>query len=251
MKKTKIICSIGPSSYDKDVMREMIKSGMNVARCNFSHATPEEKKMVEEDVRHFNEEEGCNIGLLFDTKGPDLRTCDFKDDYITLNNGEKVRISKDVKLGTSEEIGFNHPEVIENISVGDNILIDDGLLRLVVEEKDKDGLTCKILAGGTIKSRRGVNVPGVNLGMPFINDADREDIKYACEHKGDFLAASFVSTPQDVKDLRKLLKEFGRPEMKIISKIETQTGIENLDEIIGLATIFPSRSASNEISHAL
>ncbi len=235
MKKTKIICSIGPASYDKDVMREMIKSGMNVARCNFSHATPEEKKMVEEDVRYFNEEEGCNIGLLFDTKGPDLRTTDFEGDYITLNAGDEILISKENKLGTEKEIGFNHPEVIDNINEGDNILIDDGLLRLVVEKKDSKGLTCKILAGGTIKSRRGVNVPGVNLGMPFINEADRIDIKYACEHKGDFLAASFVSTPQDVKDLRKLLKEFGRPEMKIISKIETQTGIENIDEIIDLS----------------
>ncbi len=235
MKKTKIICSIGPASYDKDVMREMIKSGMNVCRVNFSHATLEERHTVEEDVRYFNEEEGCNIGLLYDTKGPDLRTCDFKDGIITLKNGESIRILKEPVLGTSEAISFNHPEVIDNINVGDNVLIEDGLLRLEVTDKDEKGLTCKIFAGGTIKSRRGVNVPGVDLGMKFINEVDEEDIKYACEHKGDFLSASFVSTAQNVRDLRALLEKYGRPEMKIISKIETQTGIENIDEIIDLS----------------
>ncbi len=237
MKKTKIICSMGPSSYTKDMMRKMINNGMNVARINFSHATLEERAKTEELVRYFNdvnnkEDGGHNIAILFDTKGPDLRTGNFENDLITLEDGKEIRIAKEEVLGTAEEISLNYSNVINNINVGNDILLDDGLIRLTVIDKDSKGLTCKIINGGTIKSRRGVNVPGVSLDMPFVSKEDEEDIKYACEHDGDYLGISFVTSAADVKEARKLLKKYGREDMPIISKVETAKAIENLDEII-------------------
>ena len=214
MKKTKIICSMGPSSYTKDMMRKMINNGMNVARINFSHATLEERAKTEELVRYFNdvnnkEDGGHNIAILFDTKGPDLRTGKFENDLITLEDGKEIRIAKEEVLGTAEEISLNYSNVINNINVGNDILLDDGLIRLTVIDKDSKGLTCKIINGGTIKSRRGVNVPGVSLDMPFVSKEDEEDIKYACEHDGDYLGISFVTSAADVKEARKLLKKYG------------------------------------------
>lgn len=232
MKKTKIICSIGPVSYPKDVMREMIKSGMNVARINFSHATLEERKQVEDLVNYFNTEENCNIGILYDTKGPDLRTCDFENGAITLENGETVRIVREDVLGTKDVISFNHKPALDNVQVGTIILLEDGLVKLEVISKEEDGVTCKIINGATIKNKRGVNIPGVDLKMPFISNLDLEDIKYACEHNGDFLAASFVSSAKDVEEIKSLMNKCGNKCMQIISKIETATAIENLDEII-------------------
>lgn len=232
MKKTKIICSIGPATQDWEVFKQIVKAGMNVARINFSHATMEERKMDEDLVKRANEELGSHIAVLYDTKGPDLRTCTFENDYIELVEGNTIRIVKEQILGTNEKITFNYPQVIENLQVGNRILLDDGLIRLDVVSIEEDGVTCKILDGAKIKSRRGVNIPGVDLNMPFISDADREDIKYACDHDGDFLGISFVSSAQDIRDVRALLKEFGKPNMPIITKVETKKAIENLDEII-------------------
>ena len=237
MKKTKIICSMGPNSYHKDMMRKMIANGMNVARINFSHATMEERAKTEELVRYFNDENnmedgGHNIAILFDTKGPDLRTCVFEGDVIELVDGASIRIVKDDILGTKDKITLNYKEVIDNINVGNDILLDDGLIRLTVTDKDSEGLTCKIINGGVIKSRRGVNVPGVSLNMPFVSEEDEADIKYACEHNGDYLGISFVSSGNDVREARALLEKHGRPDMPIITKVETAKAIENLDEII-------------------
>lgn len=234
MKKTKIICSMGPSSYNEPTMRKMIQNGMNVARINFSHADYEERKTTEDLVHFFNEKENANIAILFDTKGPDLRTCVFEGDYIELVEGSTIRITKEDKLGTSESITFNYPQVIDNLKVGTDILLDDGLIRLTVTEVDADGngVTCAIINGAKIKSRRGVNIPGVDLDVPFISEEDESDIKYACEHDGDFLGISFVSTANDVHAARALLKKYGKPEMQIITKVETAKAIENLDAII-------------------
>ena len=237
MKKTKIICSMGPNSYNKDMMRKMIANGMNVARINFSHATLEERAKTESLVKYFNDENniedgGHNIAILFDTKGPDLRTGIFENDLITLEDGKEVKIVKETITGNAEKICLNYGDVIDNINVGNDILLDDGLIRLTVIEKDNEGVLCKIINGGTIKSRRGVNVPGVSLNMPFISKDDEEDIKYACEHDGDYLGISFVSSADDVRAARALLKKYGREDMPIITKVETAKAIENLDEII-------------------
>lgn len=235
MKKTKIICSIGPSSYDYDTFKKMVENGMNVARINFSHATEDEKKTVLGLVKRINEEEDKHIAVLFDTKGPDFRTGMMKNDSIKLENGKKIKIVKDDVLGTEKSFTVNYKEALDSLEPGNEILLEDGLMKLMVLEKIKNGVNCEIIDGGILGNKKGVNVPGVDLNLPFISDLDRQDIIYACEHDGDFLALSFVSSADDVKEVKKILKEHGREDMQIISKIESSRGIKNLDEIIKIS----------------
>ena len=234
MKKTKIICSIGPSTQTWENFKGLVDAGMNVARINFSHATLEERKLDESLVERARKELGAPIAILYDTKGPDLRTCTFEGDYIELVEGSTIRIvEEDLKdKGTKEAISFNYRNIVKDLHKGMSVLLDDGFYKLVVEEEDKDGVTCRIMNGGTIKSRRGVCIPGIKLDVPFVSDIDKEDIKYACEHNGDYLALSFVNCAEDIEDVRKLCKEYGREDMLLISKVETQYAMDNLDEII-------------------
>ena len=232
MKKTKIICSIGPSSYDYETFKQMVLNGMNVARINFSHATEDEKKTVLGLVKKINEEMDRHIAVLFDTKGPDFRTGMMTNDSIKLENGKQIKVVKDDILGTEEAFTVNYKDALDAIEVGNEILLEDGLMKLKVIEKIKNGVNCEIIDGGILGNKKGVNVPGVNLNLPFISELDKKDIIYACEHDGDFLALSFVSSADDVKEVKKLLKEQGREDMQIISKIESSRGIKNLDEII-------------------
>ena len=237
MKKTKIICSIGPSTQKWENFKGIVEAGMNVARINFSHATIEERKLDEELVARANKELNANIAILYDTKGPDLRTCTFKDDLIELVAGNTIRITEEEVLGTKEVISLNYRGVLKDITVGMTILVDDGFYKLVVEEvikKDNEvaEVVARIMNGGLIKSRRGVCIPGIKLDVPYISDVDREDIKYACEHDGDFLAISFVNCKEDILAVRELCREFGKPNMQIVSKVETKYAMDNLDEII-------------------
>ena len=232
MKKTKIICSIGPSSYDYETFKQMVLNGMNVARINFSHATEDEKKTVLGLVKRINEEMDRHIAVLFDTKGPDFRTGMMENDSIKLESGKTIKIVKDDILGTEEAFTVNYPKALNSIKVGNEILLEDGLMKLKVIKQLKNGVKCEIIDGGILGNKKGVNVPGVNLKMPFISKLDKEDIIYACKNDGDFLALSFVSSADDVKEVRKILKERGRADMQIISKIESSRGIKNLDEII-------------------
>lgn len=242
MKKTKIICSIGPSTQKWENFKGIVEAGMNVARINFSHATLEERKMDEELVKRANLELGSNIAILYDTKGPDLRTCEFKDGVIELVKDNTIRITEEDILGTNEVISLNYKGVLKDLSVGMTILVDDGFYKLVVEEViKKDGVVTDVIArimnGGVIKSRRGVCIPGIKLDVPYISDVDYEDIKYACEHDGDFLAISFVNCKEDVMSVRELCHKFGKPNMQIVSKVETKYAMENLDEIIDASDI--------------
>ncbi len=232
MKKTKIICSIGPSSAKYETFKQMVLNGMNVARINFSHATEEEKSNVLNLVKQANEELGTNIAVLFDTKGPDFRTGNMTNDKINLIEGKTIKIIKDDILGTEEAITVNYKDALDSIKVGSTILLEDGLMRLEVIDTLPNGINCKIIDGGVLGSRKSVNVPGVDLNLDFISEQDKEDIIYACTHDGDFLALSFVSSKEDVLAARKILKEQGREDMQIISKIESHTAIQNLDEII-------------------
>ena len=232
MKKTKIICSIGPSSYDYDTFKQMVQNGMNVARINFSHATEDEKQTVLSLVERINEELDNHIAVLFDTKGPDFRTGMMKNDSINLVEGKQIKIVKDDILGTEEAFTVNYKDALDSVEVGNEILLEDGLMKLKVTEKISNGINCEIIDGGVLGNKKGVNVPGVDLNLDFISDVDREDIIYACKHDGDFLALSFVSCKEDVEEARKLLKEQGRGDMQIISKIESSRAIKNLDEII-------------------
>ena len=182
MKKTKIICSIGPATQKWDAFKGLVDAGMNVARINFSHATIEERRLDEELVKRANEELGANIAILYDTKGPDLRTCIFENDNIELVQGNTIRITEEDVLGTKEVISLNYKGVLKDLEIGMTILVDDGFYKLTVEEVIKNnGITtevvCRILNGGTIKSRRGVCIPGIKLDVPYISEQDKEDIK--------------------------------------------------------------------------
>ena len=232
MKKTKIICSIGPSSCNPDTMEQMVKNGMNVARINFSHATLEEKQNVVATVKEVRKRTGVQIGILYDTKGPEFRNGNLENDEIKLVEGNTIKIVKEDVLGNVERFSVNHPSAIDSLKIGDEILLENGLMKIKVIEKTEDSVTCKIINGGVLGNKKSLSVPGVHLDIPFISDIDREDITYACNHDGDFLALSFVSTKEDVLQAREILKENNREDLKIISKIESVTGIENLDEII-------------------
>ena len=232
MKKTKIICSIGPASCDPNIMSKMVMNGMNVARINFSHATLEEKQNVVASVKKVREMTNKNVAILYDTKGPEFRNGMLENDEITLVEGNTIRVVKEDVLGNNERFSVNHPSAIDSLEVGNTILLENGLMSIEVISKEEDGVTCKIINGGVLGNKKSLNVPGANLNIPFISDVDREDIIYACEHEGDYLAASFVSSKEDVLEVREILKQCNREDMKIISKIESARAIENLDEII-------------------
>jgi pyruvate kinase len=232
MKKTKIICSIGPSSAQYPVFKEMILNGMNTARINFSHATLEERKNVLNLVEKANEELNKYIAVLYDTKGPDFRTGSMTNGGINLVKGQTIKIIKDDILGTEEAFTVNYKNALDNIDIDNEILLEDGLMTLKVIAKIENGIECKIINGGILKDHKGVNVPGVDLNLDFISEDDYNDIIYACQNKGDFLALSFVSSAADVLAVRKILKEQNREDMQIISKIESHRAIKNIDEII-------------------
>lgn len=232
MKKTKIICSIGPASSKYEVMSKMIDNGMNVARINFSHATDKEKSNVIDLVQKNNKDKKSNVAILFDTKGPDFRTGVVENDEILLEEGKNIHISYEDVIGTSKEITFNYREVIKDIEVGDIILLEDGLMKLVAVSKDETGINCDIAVGGLLGSRKGVNIPGKKLNLPFISEQDKEDIIYACERDGDFLALSFVSSKEDILVAKEIINAQNNNRIQIISKVESKTAIENIDEIV-------------------
>ena len=219
MRKTKMICGIGPATHDWEVFEKLVNNGLNVVRVNFSHATMEERARDEELAKMAREKLGKDVAVLFDTKGPDLRTGMFENNLIEFKAGNTIRIVKEEVEGNAERICFNYPQVIDNLKVGTQILLNDGFVRLDVISVEKDGVTCKILDDAPLKSRRGVNIPGVELNIPFVSEDDEADIKYACEHDGDFLGISFVSTADDVRAARDLLKKYGKPNMPILSRL--------------------------------
>lgn len=235
MKKTKIICSIGPSSTDPEVMSKMVEVGMNVARINFSHATPEEKIAVVDSVHKVREMTGKEIAILYDTKGPEFRNGMLENDQINLVEGNTIRLVKENVLGNEKRISVNHPQAIDNLKVGSIVLLENGLMKIEVISVEEDGVTCKIINGGVLGNKKSLNAPGIKLDIPFISEVDREDIIYACQHEGDYIALSFVSCKEDVLQAREILKEYNREDMKVISKIESTTGVQNLDSIIDVS----------------
>ena len=235
MKKTKIVCSIGPASNEPDVMEKMVRAGMNVARINFSHATIEEREKACASVREVRKRTGMNVAILWDTKGPEFRCGIMENDSIELVPGETIDIVKETVTGTKERFSVNHPSAIDSLNVGDIILLENAKMKLEVIAKYEDRVTCKIIDGGVLGNRKSMSVPGIKLDIPYVSDADREDIIYACEHGGEFLAISFVSTKEDVLEVKEILKEHGREDLQIICKIESALGIENLEDILSVS----------------
>lgn len=231
-RKTKIVCTIGPAIDSKEMIRKIIDAGMNVARLNFSHGNPEEHKKRIDMIREISKDMHRYIGIMADTKGPEIRTGMFKDNQAAFKTGDKVKILKEDILGTKEAFHISCPELFDDIKIGDFLLIDDGKMRLTVLEKAIDEFTCIINNSGVIKSRKGVNVPNVKLTMPFISKKDDEDIRFACRNKVDLIALSFVRRKEDVVAVRKILKEEKCENIEIVSKIENQEGVDNLNEIL-------------------
>lgn len=229
MKKTKIICSIGPSSVDVDVMEKMVNAGMDVARINFSHATIEERENVVKAVKEVRKRTGKNIAILYDTKGPEFRNQLMENEEVELIEGNTIRIVKEEVIGNSNRFSVNYPKVLDDLSEKDIILLENGLMKIEVISIENDGVTCKIIDGGKLGSRKSLNVPGVKLSIPFVSDNDYEDINYATLNDGDFIALSFVSSKDDVMEAKKII---GNNNIKIIAKIENQEGIKNLEEIL-------------------
>ena len=232
MKKTKIVCSIGPASNEADVMEQMVLAGMNVARVNFTHATIEERDKAIASVREVRKRTGKSVAILWDTKGPEFRSGMLENDSIELVNGSIIRIVKEEVLGTTERFSVNHPEAIDSLSVGDFILLENAKMKLEVISKEEDGVTCKVIAGGTLGNRKSMSVPGVKLNIPYVSELDRKDIEYACANGGEYLALSFVSCKEDVLEIKEILKQHNREDLQIICKIESDLGIKNLESIL-------------------
>lgn len=235
MKKTKIVASIGPSSSNPDVFEKMVLAGANVARINFSHATEEEKQTVVATVNEVRRRTGMNIGIMYDTKGPELRCGEMANGEIQLVEGAIINIVKDSVLGTEEQFSVNHPHVIDLLNIGDQILLENGLMQLEVVGHNSQQARCIVRMGGTLGSKKSMSVPGVRLQIPFLSDTDLQDIIYACQNQGDFLACSFVSTAADIMVVRSVLVAQNRADMKVIAKIESQEGMDNLDAIAQVA----------------
>ena len=235
MKKTKIICSIGPASNSPEVMEQLVLKGMNCARINLSHATEESALETIDVVRQVRNSTGLPVAIMYDTKGPEFRTGNFEDeDGVKVEIDDTIKMVKETVIGNREHFSVNHPEAIDYIQVGAHVLVDNALLDLEVIEKGEDYVVLKALNNGEIKSHKTLNVPGINLNLPFISEIDKKDITFAAKHSCDYLALSFVNTPEDVIAARKIIEDAGG-DARIISKIESQTGVENLDEIISVS----------------
>ncbi|MBF7016877.1 pyruvate kinase [Staphylococcus durrellii] len=234
MRKTKIVCTIGPASESEEMLEKLIKAGMNVARLNFSHGDFDEHQARIDSIRKVSERLGKTVAILLDTKGPEIRTHNMKDGVIELEKGTEVTVSMTEVEGTPEKFSVTYDNLINDVDEGSYILLDDGLIELQVKQidKDKGEVLCDVLNTGELKNKKGVNLPGVKVNLPGITDKDAEDIKFGIRQGVDFIAASFVRRPSDVLDIRKLLEENKNENISIIPKIENQEGIDNIEEIL-------------------
>ena len=232
MRKTKIICTLGPSTDDDDILRKLMIEGMNVARFNFSHGDHAQHKRNMERIMKFRTELNLPVATLLDTKGPEIRVKDFKNGKIELKPGQTFTFTTDEVEGDEKMVSITYKNLVNDVKPGNTILIDDGLIEMTVEQVSENKIVCRVVNGGPVSNRKGVNVPRVNLSMPYISEQDRADIIFGIENDFDFIAASFVRTADDVLEIRKILDEHGCDNINIISKIENMQGVENIDEII-------------------
>ncbi len=232
MRKTKIVCTLGPASNDKETLLEMAEKGMDVARFNFSHGDHQEHKHRMDLIKEIEQEINRPLGIMLDTKGPEIRTGDLAEGEVELKQDDKIILTTEKVEGTAEKVTVQYQGLPEDLKPGNMILVDDGLIELEVEEIEGSEVFCRIVNGGTLGSRKGVNLPGVNVQLPALTDKDRKDIHFGVEQGVHFVAASFVRKASDVIEIRKLLEEAGAEDTKIIPKIENEEGVENIDDII-------------------
>ena len=234
MRKTKIICTLGPSTDKDGVLRELIANGMNVARFNFSHGSHEEHKGRLDLLKSLREELGKPVAALLDTKGPEIRLKDFKNGTEMLEAGQKFTLTTREVEGTKEICSITYKDLPQDVAEGGTIMLDDGLIKLQIQTVNDTDIVCTVLNNGKIKNKKGVNVPGVHLSMPYMSQRDKDDIIFGIEQGFDFIAASFVRTAQDVYEIRNLLNEYDS-NIRIIAKIENREGVNNIDSILAAA----------------
>lgn len=232
MRKTKIICTLGPASSDETTIKKLIAAGMDVARFNFSHGEHKNHLELYQLVDKIRTELQKPIGTMLDTKGPEIRLGVFEDGKVTLAAGDIFHLICEKATGTQSGVSITYEGLCSDVGPGNTILIDDGLVELTVEKIEGTHIVCRVVNGGTISNRKGVNVPDVSLSMPYISPKDHEDIVFAAQHKYNFIAASFVSQASDILEIRKILAENGGSQIKIVSKIENLEGVKNIDEIL-------------------
>lgn len=235
MKKTKIVCTLGPASSSEAVLEKMLLAGMNVARLNFSHGDHQGHRETIQRFRRVRDRLGLPAAVLLDTKGPEIRLGDFAEDSVILKNGQTFILTGEDVLGNQERSTITYKDLPSQVSPGVAILIDDGRVALKVQRTEGKDVVCKVTNGGKISNRKGVNVPKTHLDLEYLSEADKNDLLFGIENDVDYVAASFVRTPQDVVDLRNFLNENGGEKIKIISKIENMEGIDNFKQILALS----------------
>jgi len=232
MRKTKIICTLGPATDKPGVLKELIDKGMDVARFNFSHGTHEDHLRRLDELVKARDAAGKHIAAMIDTKGPEIRVKNFKDSKVFLEEGQTFTLTTREIEGTNEIVSITYTDLPKDINVGTRLLIDDGLIEMICEELTDTDIVCKVTNGGFVSDKKGVNVPQVNLSMPYISEQDRDDIIFAAKQGFDILAASFVRDAGDILKIRRVLEEINCYDMSIIAKIENLQGVENIDDII-------------------
>ena len=235
MRRTKIVCTLGPSTDKEEVLRNLMKNGMNVAGMNFSHGTHEEQKARLDMIKKLREELNLPVAALLNTKGPEIRIGDVEGGKLELKPGQEFTLTTEEMLGTEKKVTITYKELYKDVEPGDSILIDDGLIGMEVVRIDESDIVCRVKNGGFISNHKGVNVPGVELNMPFVSPKDLADIVFAVEQDYDFIAASFTRTAEDIMEIRKILQEHGGEKIHIIAKLENKQGVKNCEDILRVA----------------
>jgi pyruvate kinase len=231
MRKTKIICTLGPASSSEEVMRDMILAGMDVARCNMSHGTQEDHAKRIAMVRKVSKDLNRSVGIMLDTKGPEVRIRTFKDGKVTIKTGQDFTFTTDIVEGDENIVSVNYANLPNDMKPGDIIMVNDGLTRFEVKQVNGNNINCKCIEGGTLSNQKSCNFPNKVLSMPYISEADKKDLQFGCEQKVDYIAASFVSNRENVLELREFIKNYGGEDIEVISKIENSSGVTKIDEI--------------------
>ena len=235
MRRTKIVCTIGPATNSEEMLTRLVRSGMNVARLNFSHGTHEYHKDTLERIKRVRRREGMPVAILLDTKGPEIRVKDFKDGFAELREGAEFTLTTREIEGTEQAVTVTYAGMPAELSEDNGILIDDGNIELCVKRCTETDVICQVVRGGRISNHKGINVPNVHLDMPFLSEQDQSDILFGIENDVDFIAASFVRCKEDVIALRKFVDYHGARDLRIIAKIENIEGVNNFDEILRYA----------------
>ena len=232
MRKTKIVCTIGPACDSEEMLSKMIRAGMNVARLNFSHGTHEEHKDKIQKIKKLRKELDTPVAIMLDTKGPEIRTGKLENGSVELIEGKEIILTSEEIIGNEKRVSVTYKNLPRNLSKGSTLMIDDGLIELKVREVSGTEILCDIIIGETLKNSKSVNIPGVTIDMPYMNDADKSDILFGIQNDVDFIALSFVRTPQDIKDVRRFINANGCYNIELIAKIENTEGVKNIIDII-------------------